>query len=458
MVSGPNAGKVGAATFDKFATLVGNSGNDTFTFSGMGASLSGSIDGGLGLNKLVGDASANAWNISGANQGALNAIPFSNIPNLIGGAGTDTFTLTATGSIAGTLNGGAGSDILDLTALTSPITVDLQAKTAPGVAVLSGLARYNAPVTGGDTLRGLATANSFKLTGLNSGTLGAVSFNGFENLTGGAGNDSFTLLPGGSLSGGTISGGGGTNALTGANQSNTWNISGTGAGDVNGLPFSAIDNVNGGTANDVFNIAATGSLLGKLNARLGDNTLSYADWTSDVTINAAANTATALGAITGSSLSVLIGGAGNDTILSNGSRASVLIGGAGNDALTGSGQRDILLGGTGADNLVGGAGDDLLFGGTTGYESNVAALLALLAEWNGPSNYPTRLEHLRGTVAGGLNGTTILANSPIDTLIDDGEIDMLTGGLGRDFFIAGLNDLVVDRVISRTAAESIDNA
>jgi Ca2+-binding RTX toxin-like protein len=223
---------------------------------------------------------------------------------------------------------------------------------------------------------------------------------------------------------------------------------------VNGLPFSGINNITAGTANDVVNLAAKGSLSGLLNPGAGDNTLSYSAWTSDVNINAPANAATALGSVTGAYLTTLIGGAGNDTIVSSASKASVLVGNAGNDSLTGNGQRDILLGGIGSDSLTGAAADDLLFGGTTGYENNATALLSLLAEWKGPSTYASRIDHLRGSVAGGLNGTTVFANNPVDTLFDDGEMDTFTGGLGRDWFIAALNDLVIDRIISGSLVET----
>jgi Ca2+-binding RTX toxin-like protein len=58
---------------------------------------------------------------------------------------------------------------------------------------------------------------------------------------------------------------------------------------------------------------------------------------------------------------VLVGGAGNDT-LSGGSGADMLFGGSNDDALIGRGGADLLFGGSGNDTLTGGDADDQAFG------------------------------------------------------------------------------------------------
>ncbi|HEX3357670.1 MAG TPA: C2 family cysteine protease [Tepidisphaeraceae bacterium] len=59
----------------------------------------------------------------------------------------------------------------------------------------------------------------------------------------------------------------------------------------------------------------------------------------------------------------LLGGAGNDTIVSNDTNSTSMNGGAGNDSLTSGANADTLNGDIGDDTLVGGAGADLLIGG-----------------------------------------------------------------------------------------------
>src|SRR5262249_33591238 len=111
-----------------------------------------------------------------------------------------------------------------------------------------------------------------------------------------------------------------------------------------------------------------------------------------------------------------------------------LSGGVGNDILVGGSGRNILLGGTGADELHGGGDEDLLVGGATAHDANLPALLSLLAEWSRTdADYETRLGHLDGGLAGGLNGTSLLN---AQTVTDDGATDGLFGHVGRDRFFA----------------------
>src|SRR5262245_58300183 len=59
----------------------------------------------------------------------------------------------------------------------------------------------------------------------------------------------------------------------------------------------------------------------------------------------------------------------------------VLLGDAGNDLIHGGLGHGLLIGGLSADTLHGRPGDGLLVGNGTAHDSNLAALLALLAEW-----------------------------------------------------------------------------
>jgi hypothetical protein len=130
---------------------------------------------------------------------------------------------------------------------------------------------------------------------------------------------------------------------------------------------------------------------------------------------------------------VVLLGAGNDVLLVTANKPVVAVGGEGADLLTGGPGRSILIGGLGNDLVYGGSGQDILVGGRITVDENAVALLALLAEWNGPNDRPTRVTNL-------LNGTG--ANSPHKLVaIDDAVFDILLGGAGNDWLIGGGNDL-----------------
>ena len=80
-------------------TLKGGGGNDMFAGGGVGADV---VSGGAGSNQLTGANVANTWNITGANAGNINgAGSFTNIQNLTGGTGNDTFVFANAGTLAG---------------------------------------------------------------------------------------------------------------------------------------------------------------------------------------------------------------------------------------------------------------------------------------------------------------------------------------------------------------------
>jgi hypothetical protein len=150
----------------------------------------------------------------------------------------------------------------------------------------------------------------------------------------------------------------------------------------------------------------------------------------------------------------LFGDDGDDTINTAGSSANnVLEGGAGNDTLQAGGGRDLLVGGLGADVLHGDGGDDILIGGTTDYDSNLAALDAIMAEWGRTdADYNTRINHLNGTLSGGLNGSYYLTAS---TVHDDAAIDTMFGEGGMDWFFAMQSGSNKDQVKDKATGEVI---
>jgi Ca2+-binding RTX toxin-like protein len=150
----------------------------------------------------------------------------------------------------------------------------------------------------------------------------------------------------------------------------------------------------------------------------------------------------------------VFGEGGNDTLDARSlSLSSVLVGGAGNDTLWGGSGRNLLIGGQGADTLHAGSGGDILIGGYTAYDSNVTALAYIMAEWDRTDvSYSTRVKQLSGSLGGGLNGGYVLNST---TVKDDNTTDVLYGGSGLDWFFAHLAKTNGDQVKNRTSGEVV---
>jgi hypothetical protein len=142
----------------------------------------------------------------------------------------------------------------------------------------------------------------------------------------------------------------------------------------------------------------------------------------------------------------LFGGVGNDLAYGEGgndklygeSGSDVLIGGLGNDRLVGSRGRDLLIGGDGRDQLQGNEDEDVLVGGLTTHDENAAALLAILAEWNSPRSFASRVQNLTD----GTGSPTRLNESFFlelgSTVLDDQDSDQFLGlhqNRQRDLFL-----------------------
>src|SRR5262249_17246332 len=127
----------------------------------------------------------------------------------------------------------------------------------------------------------------------------------------------------------------------------------------------------------------------------------------------------------------------------------------GADRLVGGPGRDLLLGGSGADVLQGEDGDDILVGGTLRFDSDIAKLAAIRAEWTRTDlAYQPRIDHCR--TGGGLDRLSAVpvllnaANAP-----DDDGLDTLKGGEGQDWFWGTMTGNLVDLVTDLAAAERL---
>ena len=108
----------------------------------------------------------------------------------------------------------------------------------------------------GDTLFGPAADSTWTVTGAGSGTVGGLSFSGFEQLVGAADNrDQFVFEPGGSISGGIDGGPGGFDTLVvdgGAYQAVTYTTTGPNSGSVsrdgNVIEYAGLEPIDDTTA------------------------------------------------------------------------------------------------------------------------------------------------------------------------------------------------------------------
>src|SRR6266850_4962012 len=172
------------------------------------------FDGGDGGDdEIVGPDRANAWKLATAGTGTLDDVSFTGVERVKGGAADDTF-----------------------------VVLDPETTTA----VEGG--------AGNNTLIAANADNAWTVSGSNAGTLNGQTFSGIQNLTGGAGKDTFMVALDGQVSG-TISGGRGSNTLIASDQDNAWTITGTDAGILNGQSFAEIQNITGGAGKDIFTFA-----------------------------------------------------------------------------------------------------------------------------------------------------------------------------------------------------------
>ena len=518
VINGPNAGNLNNTFFysgienlngglldDRFlivaggyesGTINGQAGNNTLDYSQRGAgvvvnlqtSQATAVGGGFTLiqnvigstttdDLLVGQNIANTWAIAGTNAGNVNGqFFFSGMDSLNGGTSTDKFVFGATGALQGSVNGAAGTNTLDYSNRTSGVVTNLQTntstaigKTFTGISVLIG-----AQSAGRDNvLTANDYNNSWNITSKNSGTIAnaytTTTFTGYDNLNGGALNDTFKFQNGafilGSLTGrngvnvldysartdlitmnlqtnsatsiaGTVSSIQGLigtpvfNAtLIGSNTSNFWTVTGKNTGTLNNnFTFTSVANLTGGTGLDVFSVTSTGSVTGTVTGgpTLSGDWIDYSSRSTAVVANLTSGVADGFDTLV--NIQNIRGGSGANT-LTGGSSGSVLVGGVSGDTLNAGSGRSVLIGGLGSDNVTGGSAQDIVISTRTDFDSNFAALNSILAEWQTNTPIATRVNNLHN--GGGLNGSTRLIADV--TVHNDAVPDVVYGGAGPNW-------------------------
>ncbi len=481
-----------------------NSGTNSFVFSD-NVNFNGTVNGNatdiLDYSAYA-SGHAIAATITGSNSGNVlgNSVTanFTGINRINGGAGADSFTIGASGSI-NTLVGNLGTDTLtsangslwnitgsntgNISGVLSSFTgMDILADTNSGVNsfVLPDNINFNGTIHGNaaDILDYSAYISSHavaaSITGVNSGSVLANSittnFTGINIIHGGAGDDSFSIGTSGTI--GTLVGNSGTDTLISANGS-VWNITGSNAGNITSVlgSFTGMETLtdsNSGTNSFVFpdNINFNGTINGN-----AADILDYSGYASGHIIAAS---------ITG----VKIGNILANSITTNFTGMNTINGGVGNDTFTvgTSGTIGSLVGNAGSDTLSSANGSAWNItasnsGNITGVLSNFAGM-EILTDANSGTNSFVFLDNVNfnGTINGnatdtldysayasghavaanisGANSGSVLANS-ISALFTG--INRIHGGAGADTFAIGANGSI-NTLVGNAGSDTLSSA
>jgi Ca2+-binding RTX toxin-like protein len=360
--------------------------------------------GGLGDDTLSGGVGADTLNGNDGND-SLNGDAGND--SLLGGAGNDTIL---GGSGNDTIDAGLGNDIVD-----AGDGNDWVVAGDGNDRVLGGLG--NDILAGGaddDTLLGEAGDDS--LIG-NTGNDSIDAGVGNDTLDGGDGND--WLLAGDGND--TLDGGADNDTLlAGAGDDNIFG----GSGNDSIVGSEGNDTVDGGDGDDYINTRTSPGLgapdIGLVHPT--DPTLSYSGDTDP-----------------NNDKDRVLGGAGNDTILT-GDDDDTVLGGTGNDVVDAGFDDDVVYGDDGNDSVQGNEGADLVFGGA-GNDVIYGGLSPLDPAYASASGYeltddidPSRLN----------NADVLYGGDGDDRIYGQDDADKLDGGIGNDTLDGGIDDDSLD--------------
>ncbi len=367
---------------------------------------------------------------------------------VLGGSGNNSYTVTGTPAATGmVLNPGAGVDIIAVQANTVPLTIDSTAGSgadtitlggAPnGLSLIQAAVTVNAAAT--DSLvisdQGFSGARTFTVTDTTVSWCGpTVTYAGLGSLTiqGGTGGTTFIVLATSASAALTLDGNGATDTLAGSDAGNAFAITGGDTGTLSGtayaspVMFNQVGNLTAGQGGDLFQFADQATLSGSITGS-GLDTLDYTAYTTSVIVDLQTGSATGVGVVVSGILTV---SGGSGTPAGDGVY-NLLIGAGGNVLNGGFGRRNILVAGGSASPLNGGDQEDLLIAGSTVYDNDPAdpGLLnwqAIAAYWAGTDDYFTRVANLTsGNGVPLLDATTVLGNGGGNVLNGNGELALI---------------------------------
>jgi hypothetical protein len=421
-ITAANSGTIDGLAFSSIENLSLSTGDDTVTVTGNGSgvSLTGSLDLGDGTNSLTMNSSAGsiASVSSGTGDDTFSISSGSVTGAVSAGDGSNTLEITGTSSSIGSYVGGSGTDLITLSdgdvkgAVSTGDGNDTVLISSP-ISAIGG----NLDLAGGtgDTLSyaGYSDAVSVTLTGITS-SAGSTAAAGATAISGTSAG--FENLVGGSNSGDTI---------TDSTGNSTIVISGANSGTIDGMTFSAIENLSLSTGIDGVTVSTDGSLSGNLNLGDGDS--------NTLTMDSGAG---ALGSLTAA-------GFGNDTITINGGTVTGAVNlGDGANALTINNTASTIgsyAGSSGIDTIES-KGGDILGDVVTGTAAD-SVTLSLGATITGKVT-------LGGESSADSNDTLTLDASSITGNVSTGSradaVSVLTGSTITGNVTLGTNDNVFD--------------
>jgi len=560
---------VSGTAFTNFTRLVGGSGDDTFNVStalttinlgdgvtstntviiNAGGSVSGDITGGDGVDNVTVNTGGSAGvirlfenndSIVIASPGVISVSSIIDGGTNVSGSENDTLTVNTSGNTwaltnatDGTvtnsgnsvsffgfesLNSAPGStDSLDYSGVVGNVVVDLN--TISGIDTIIGnygeVGALTSSITAWDGTTnnwqiGLVTINATPTDGLNDGTVSngtaTVTFENFNTLIGGDGNDTFTITNGtgtgptnGAFDGSMNGGSGGMNTLVARDVDNTWNING--ASNLNySVTISAslrptvttlsnIQQLIGGNSVDVFNIDTT---VTSINGGDGNNVITIG---ASGRVTGALLTGTSDDIITinsGGSASSINAGNGNNIIVVNGSLTGVLVTGTDNDIVNISGSAASISTSSGDDQItVSGTVTGVIDGGTDVSDNDTLTINSASARTvqlgnsilnNGEDYTVTNFELIDASSASNIAGNVLRADTGTNSWMintgtdNDGIINNinfsnfthLEGNINRDVFIInasvgsisagnGFNDITINAAGSVTGSITTGN-
>jgi hypothetical protein len=282
-----------------------------------------------------------------------------------------------------------------------------------------------------------------------------VTFNLQTNTFSGVGSGTFTRVQ-------NMVGTATATDLVGPNANTTWDIKGSDAETVNGILFTNVKNLTGGSKADTFLFSAAAAVTGTIDGGTGTDLLNYSLYSSSITVDLTADTATGSGGI--ANLEAVIGTSGaGDTLIGPDAVNTWTITGSNSGNINGS------FTFSGIENLTGGANDDTftfsngkgfnghIDGGDTtnfntldysAYTTGINVDLTAGTATNITGGVTNITDILGGsgsdTLTGNTNGNLIWGNGGNDTINGMGGTDILVGGPGNDTITGGADrDLIM---------------